>query len=174
EDLPSVDKETRDRLVSVKVSITVSAAFLRVAQVDGLDEPGKYRQEVYELFSETGKVCEVYVPMARAFGSPHYMFVRYSTTEEAETAVFLRSHGVLVFEASLAPEIHSRLLNLWPRLWSTALARLLPRHPVISLAPLSPWQASLSLNGRTVGGWPIRCSLAKRSFGSPATPGPSM
>ncbi|KAF4712109.1 hypothetical protein FOZ62_006863, partial [Perkinsus olseni] len=70
EDLPSVDKETRDRLVSVKV--------------DGLDEPGKYRQEVYELFSETGKVCEVYVPMARAFGSPHYMFVRYSTTEEAE------------------------------------------------------------------------------------------
>ncbi|KAF4688726.1 hypothetical protein FOZ60_002468 [Perkinsus olseni] len=104
EDLPSVDKETRDRLVSVKV--------------DGLDEPGKYRQEVYELFSETGKVCEVYVPMARAFGSPHYMFVRYSTTEEAE--------------------------------------------------------ASLSLNGRTVGGWPIRCSLAKRSFASPATPGPSM
>ncbi|KAF4718398.1 hypothetical protein FOZ63_000294, partial [Perkinsus olseni] len=104
EDLPSVDKETRDRLVSVKV--------------DGLDEPGKYRQDVYELFSETGKVCEVYVPMARAFGSPHYMFVRYSTTEEAE--------------------------------------------------------ASLSLNGRTVGGWPIRCSLAKRSFAAPATPGPSM
>ncbi|EER14742.1 RNA-binding protein, putative [Perkinsus marinus ATCC 50983] len=108
EDLPQLDRETRDRLVSVKI--------------DGLDDPGKYRQEVYELFSEFGKVQEVYVPMARAYDHPHYMFVRYSTTEEAE--------------------------------------------------------ASLTLNGRMVNGWPIRCGLAKRpltssTHGQSSVPGSS-
>lgn len=29
---------------------------MRFFQIDGLDDPGKYRQEVYELFSEFGKV----------------------------------------------------------------------------------------------------------------------
>ncbi|KAF4674721.1 hypothetical protein FOL47_008771 [Perkinsus chesapeaki] len=101
EDLTPTDKEARDKLISVKV--------------DGIEDATNHRQEVYEMFSEFGKVREVYVPIGRSYNPPKYMFVRYATLEEGE--------------------------------------------------------ASLSLNGRTVGGWPIRCSIAKKLTSSSATHG---